>query len=40
MLDGLVEIQNMMKIIYDNNNKNYNILLGIEKEADKMLNEI
>ena len=40
MLDGLVEIQNMMKIIYDNNKKNYNILLGIEKEADKILNEI
>ena len=40
MLDSLVEIQNMMKIIYNNNKKNYNILLGIEKEADKILNEI
>ena len=37
LLDSLVEIQNMMKIIYNNSKKNLDIITGIQKEADKIL---
>ncbi len=37
LLDRLVEIQNMMKIIYNNSKKNLDIITGIQKEADKIL---
>ena len=36
MLDSLVEIKNMMNIIYNNNKKNLDLVIGIQKEADKI----
>ena len=38
MLDSLVEIQNMMKIIYNNTKKNLDTIKGMQKEADKIFN--
>ena len=38
MLDSLVEIQNMMKIIYNNTKKNLDTINGMQKEADKIFN--
>ena len=36
MLDGLVEIQNMMTVIYNNNKKNMGMILGMQKEAERI----
>ena len=36
MLDGLVEIQSMMNVIYNNNKKNYGMVLGMQKEAERI----
>ena len=36
-LDGLVEIQNMMNIIYNENKKQSNIIMGAQKEFDRLL---
>ena len=36
MLDSLVEIKNMMNVIYNSNKKNLDIITGMEKEANKI----
>ena len=36
-LDGLIEIQNMMNIIYNENKKQSNIIMGAQKEFDRLL---
>ena len=37
MLDGLVEIQNMMTIVGNNNKKNLDTLMGMQREVDRIL---
>ena len=36
MLDSLVEIKNMMNIIYNSNKKNLDLITGMQKEAEKI----
>ena len=36
MLDSLVEIKNMMNIVYNSNKRNLDIITGMQKEADKI----
>ena len=36
ILDSLVEIKNMMNVIYNSNKKNLYIIIGMEKEANKI----
>jgi hypothetical protein len=37
MLDALVEIQNMMTIVSNNNKKNLDTLMGMQREVDRIL---
>lgn len=36
MLDALVEIQNMMTIVSNNNKKNLDTLVGMQREVDRI----
>ena len=39
MLDSLVEIKNMMNIIYNSNKKNLDLITGMQREADKIFTQ-